>query len=257
MLFMSVSTVPCDHAPDHGWAWLDDSRGGAMWRRPCKHAIFIALISLSAVLALGCGGSTQKRQAQRLENVSVLSNTAPLSDRLVKQSEVRSASDTAAVRTFSQLWSLLQYQAWDQAEQLFQPGLREAIGASLLSQALAQNVVMWQATKPKIVTATSHGSTALITFLARNEAGTVVPASISFQQASGSWLVSYFSLLDGAIQRTVQRRTQAQIEPLATKPSPEAVRQGFAAMPLQSNYLERQARAAAKRGHGGAGTALP
>jgi hypothetical protein len=214
------------------------------------------LICLFGVVALGCGSSTQKRQAQQLENASVLSNTAPLSDRLVKQSEIGSASDAAAVRTFLQLWSLLQYQAWDQAEQLFQPGLREAIGASLLSQALAQNVVMWQATKPKIVTATG-GATAVITFMARNEVGAMVPASISFQQTGGSWLVSYFSLLDGAIQRTVQQRTQAQIEPLATKPSPEAVRQGFAAMPLQSNYLERQARTAAKQGKGRVGPPLP
>lgn len=254
---MSFSRVRCGEGHHHRSGSLGHPRRAPVWSRQFRRATFIALICLSGVVALGCGSGTQKRQAQQLENASVLSNTVPLSDRLVKQSEIGSASDAAAVRSFLQLWSLLQYQAWDQAEQLFQPGLREAIGASLLSQALAQNVVMWQATKPKIVTATGHGATAVITFLARNEVGTVVPASISFQQAGGSWLVSYFSLLDGAIQRTVQQRTQAQIEPLATKPSPEAVRQGFAAMPLQSNYLERQARAAAKQGQGRVGTPLP
>jgi hypothetical protein len=218
-------------------------------------AVVIALICLPVAFAAGCGSDSQKRQAQQLENMSVLSNTAPLSSRLIKQSEISAASDTAAVRTFLQLWSLLQYQAWDQAEQLFQPGLREAIGASLLAQALAQDAIVWQGTKPHIVTADNHGTTAVIMFMARNEADAIVPASISFQQANGTWLVSYFSMLDGAIQRTVQQRTQAQIDPLATKPAAEAVRQGFAVVPLQSNYLERQERAAAK--HGRAGSAIP
>jgi hypothetical protein len=228
------------------------------FNRPLMRFGVSASMCLAVAFAVGCGGgSSPKRQAQQLENMSVLSKTAPLSSRLIKQSQISATPDTAAERTFLQLWSLLQYQAWDQAEQLFQPGLRDAIGASLLAQALAQNAIAWQATKPHIVTASVHGPTALITFMARNEANAVVPASISFQQANGAWLVSYFSTLDGLIQRAVQQRTQAQIEPLATKPSAEAVRQGFSAIPLQSNYLEGQARAATKQGRGRTGSALP
>jgi hypothetical protein len=225
--------------------------------RPLMRFGVSASMCLAVALGVGCGGSSPTRQAQQLENMSVLSKTAPLSSRLIKQSEISAAPDTAAERTFLQLWSLLQYQAWDQAEQLFQPGLRDAIGASVLAQALAQNAIAWQATKPHIVTASVRGPTAVIMFMSRNEADAVVPASISFQQANGAWLVSYFSMLDGLIQRAVQQRTQAQIEPLATKPSPEAVRQGFAVIPLQSNYLERQERAAAKQSQGRVGTTKP
>jgi hypothetical protein len=199
-----------------------------------------------ALLIVGCGDSAQKHEAQRLANASILSRTAPLDKRLVKQSEIESASDSAAQRSFLQLWSLLQFSAWDQAERLFQPGLRNTIGASLLAQALAQNQVIWQATKPRIVTARARGATAVITFLARDEKDGVVPASISFLRSKGAWLVSYFSPLDGAIQRAVQLRLQAQIDPLGTKPSAEAVRQGDSAARLQSTYLERQLRAAGK-----------
>jgi hypothetical protein len=206
------------------------------------------------MIVLGCGSGAQKHEARQLENASILSRTAPLSKRLVKQSEIESASDSAAQRSFLQLWSLLQFGAWDQAEQLFEPGLRDTIGASLLAQALAQNLVIWLATKPRIVTARAKGTTALITFLARDERDTVVPASISFQRSSGVWLVSYFSPLDGAIQRAVQFRLQAQIDPLATKPSAEAVRQADSAAMLQGTYLERQLRAAGRGGRGGAGT---
>jgi hypothetical protein len=213
-------------------------------------AVSATIMALSAAVLAGCGSSAQKRQAQQLENVSVLSNTAPLGERLVKQSEVESASDTAAVHTFLRLWSLLQFEAWGEAEQLFEPGLRKAVGPALVAQALAADLAVWQGTKPKIVTARTTGPTALIMFLARSETGSVTPASISFERTSGSWFVSYFSPLDTALQRWVQTRTQAQLEPLATKPSPEAVRQGVNALALQSTYLEH--RAPATRGRAGA-----
>ena len=201
-----------------------------------------ALICAGAGLLLGCGDSAQKREAQKLESASILSSTAPLSKRLVKQAEIEATSDSAAERTFLQLWSLLQYGAWDQAEELFQPGLREAIGPSLLAQALAQDILVWQATKPRIVGTRVTGSSVLITFLTRDEKNGIVPASISFERAKGVWLVSYLSMLDFAIQRSVQSRLQAQLEPLATKPSAEAVRQAAAAATLQSKYLERRLR---------------
>jgi hypothetical protein len=61
-------------------------------------------------------------------------------------------------------------------------------------------------------------------------------------------------LLDAALQRAVQLRVQAQIDPLGTKPAAEAVRQANAAATLQSTYLERQVRAAGTNGRGGAAT---
>lgn len=231
----------------------DGVLGEASTTRQHHGVALTAVACLYAALILGCGASAQKHEAQRLENASILSGTAPLDKRLVKQSEIESASDSAAQRSFLQLWSLLQFGAWDQAEGLFQPGLRDTIGASLLAQALAQNLIIWQATKPRIVSARATGTTAVVSFLARDEKDSVVPASISFQRSRGVWLVSYFSPLDGAIQRAVQLRLQAQIDPLATKPSAEAVRQGDSAARLQSTYLERQLRATAKRGRGGGG----
>lgn len=216
-------------------------------RSRCVYAS--ATIFACGALAVGCGNGAQKHEAQKLEGQSILSGTAPLAQRLVKQAEIQSTTDAAAQRTFLQLWSLLQYGSWDQAEQLFQPGLRSAIGPSLLAQALNQDAIVWQSTKPRIVTASVKGATALVTFLARDEKDDVAPASISFQRTGGAWLVSYFSLLDGALQRSVQLRLQAQIEPLGTKPAPEAVRQGVTAATLQGQYLERQLHAAGAGGH--------
>ncbi|HLB21605.1 MAG TPA: hypothetical protein VK605_05810 [Solirubrobacteraceae bacterium] len=198
--------------------------------------------------ALGCGDSAQKHEAQQLESASILSSTAPLGQRLIKQSEIQSTPDSAAQRTFLRLWSTLQFGAWDQAEQFFQPGLRDTIGVAVLAQGLAQGSLIWQATKPRIVTARVTGETAAITFLARDEKDNVAPASISFTRTHGVWLVSFFSLLDGALQRAVQLRLQAQLEPLGTKPSADAVRQGSAAAALQSTYLERQLRPTSAKG---------
>lgn len=220
---------------------------GRLTRRLQGVAAMVAIL-LSAVFVLGCGDSTQKREAQRLEGASILSSTAPLSQRLIKQSEIQAVPDSAAQRTFLRLWSTLQFGAWDQAEQFFQPGLRNAIGVAVLAQGLAQNSLIWQATKPRIVAAGVTDGKAAITFLARDEKDDVVPASISFESAKGVWLVSYFSMLDGAVQRAVQLRLQAQLEPLGTKPSAEAVRQGAAAAALQSTYLERQLRSAGAKG---------
>jgi len=204
----------------------------------CRAAL-TGLIS-STVIVSGCGSSAQKREAQKLENASILSKTAPLGDRLLKQSEITSASDTAAQRTFLQLWSLLQFEAWAQAEQLFEPGLRSAIGVSLLAGAFENDIIVWQATKPQIVSARVAGTMATISFLARNEEGTVMPTSISFGGAPGAWRVAYFPLLNPAISRTAEQRAQARIEPLGTKPSPEAVRQGDSASNIQGTYLERR-----------------
>jgi hypothetical protein len=203
-----------------------------------------AAIVICAGFAGACGDSAQKKEAQRLEGTSILSRTAPLAQRLVKQSEIAAAPDSAAQRTFLRFWSTLQFGAWDQAEQFFQPGLRNAVGAATLAEALGQYLLIWQGTKPRLVTARVTGAIATITFLARDEKDHVIPASISFQRKSGAWLVSFFSLLDPALQRAVQLRTQAQVEPLGTKPSAEAVRQGNAAASLQSLYLERQLHAA-------------
>ncbi|HEX5225898.1 MAG TPA: hypothetical protein VFW29_12290 [Solirubrobacteraceae bacterium] len=205
-----------------------------------------ALGPVVAVLVLaGCGGSAQKQQAQELQGASILARTAPLGDRLVKQSEIARTSDEAGQQTFLRLWSLLQYQAWDQAATLFEPGLVEQIGSALLTQSLASDVIVWQSTKPHIVTARAGASGAAVTFLARDETGSVTPASISFEKGKhGEWLVSYFSLLNPALQRVAQARTQAQIEPLATKPSREAARQGTNALFLQGVYRERVEREA-------------
>jgi hypothetical protein len=210
----------------------------------------VLCVSAAALLA-GCSGGSQKAQAQRLESLSILSATAPLGDRLVKHSEVTSASDAAGVRTFLQLWSLLQYRAWDQAVAMFDPGLREAIGPALLTGALAGYVIVWQGTKPQIVSATETNGKAFIKFVARDERDQLLPASISLERGEGGWRVAYFSLLDGALERSVQLREQAAIDPLATKPAAEAVRQGDAAGSLQSAYLERKVRSSAK--HGGTG----
>jgi hypothetical protein len=193
-----------------------------------------------ALLVAGCGGSgAQKSQAQALAGVSVLSSTAPLGDRLVKQSEIESASDTDAQQSLLKLWSLLQFQAWDQAAQLFQPGLRRAVSDALLTQALSSSVLLWQSSKPVIRTAELKGSTALIRFYTRSEAGQVVPASISFERGREGWLVSYFPLLDFLLQRAAQARAQGVIEPLASRPAPAAARAGNDALLLQSTYREK------------------
>jgi hypothetical protein len=214
-----------------------------------RHSVLAAvLICASGAFALGCGDSAQKHEAQQLEGASIVSSTAPLSERLIKQSEIQSAPDSAAQRTFLRFWSTLQFGAWDQAEQFFQPGLRNTIGVAVLAQGLAQDSLIWQATKPRILTAQVTGQTAAITFLARDEKDNVAPASISFTRTHGIWLVSFFSPLDGALQRAVQLRLQAQLEPLGTKPSAEAVRQGSAAAALQSTYLEHQLRPASAKG---------
>lgn len=218
-------------------------------------AFAAATLAVSAsTVAIGCGDSAQKREARSLESASILSDTAPLEQRLIKPSEIAAAPDSAARRTFLQLWSTLQFGAWDRAEQFFEPGLRSTIGPALLAEGLEQYLLIWQATKPRIVTAKVSGETATIAFLARDEKDHVVPASISFTRSAGAWLVSYFSLLDGALQRAAQLTTQAQLEPLGTKPSAEAVRKGNAAAGLQSTYLESRLHpspTAGKAGRGG------
>jgi len=219
---------------------------GVLVRSRPRAQVALAL-GLAALVAGGCGGSAQQQQAQQLEGASILSSTAPLGDRLIKQSEIAGTGDAAAQQTFLRLWSLLQYQSWDQAATMFEPGLVEEIGSALLTQSLANDVIVWQATKPHIVSARVSGSTAVVTFLAREEDGSVAPASISFEKGEhGEWLVSYFSLLNPALQRVAQARTQAQIEPLATKPSKEAAREGTNALFLQGIYRERVLREARK-----------
>jgi hypothetical protein len=212
--------------------------------QPVVHRALLTALLPAGVILVGCGTGAQNLEARRLESVSILSKTAPLGDRLVQRSEINSASDAAAVRTFLQLWSLLQFQAWDQAEQLFEPGLRKMIGAPLLSQAFENDLPVWQSTRPRIVSAKAGPGTATITFLARNEQGDVIPTAISFGGAPESWRVSYFGLLNPAIARSAQYRAQVQLDPLATKANPEAVRQAYSAANLQGIYLERKLAAA-------------
>lgn len=203
-----------------------------------------ALVAAGGALS-GCGTAAQNKEAQQLENVSVLSSTVPLQSRMVKQAEVERASDGAAAKTFLQLWSRLQFESWPAALELFEPGLRRAIGDATLSQALAADLVLWQGSRPGIVSTRVAGSIATIEFVIRDEKNDLAPSAITFRRSGGSWRVVYMSLLDSALQRSVQTRVQAAIEPLATKPAAEAVRQGYAALSLQSAYLQKELGAAA------------
>jgi hypothetical protein len=221
-------------------------------RRSRAATVVIAGLAAAACVT-GCGNSAQNLEAQKLGNVSVLSSTEPLPSRLVKQSEIAAASDTAAVRTFLLLWSRLQYQSWPAATELFEPGLRSTIGESNLTQALAADVIVWQGSKPGVTASRVSGNTAVIEFLARDEKNNLMPSSITFRRSLGRWLVAYMSILDTALQRSVQTRVQAAIEPLATKPAVEAVRQGYAALGFQSDSLQREIAAEARRKHGTTG----
>jgi hypothetical protein len=214
-------------------------RGGSTF------AIALTGTVLVAAVLSGCGTKGQDKAAQRLANVSVLSSTAPLQSRMVTQAEVEHASDAAATRTFLQLWSRLQFESWPAALELFEPGLRRAIGDATLSQALGADLVLWQASKPGVVSTRVVGSIATIQFVIRDEKNNLVPSSITFRRSGRRWRVVYMSLLDTALQRSVQTRVQAAIEPLATKPAAEAVRQGYAALSLQSAYLQKELGAAA------------
>jgi hypothetical protein len=211
-------------------------------------AALVAAACSCTWLAGGCGASAQKREALQLKEASILSKTAPLGDRLITQAEISATPDTAAQQTFLRLWSLLQYSAWDEAARLFEPGLRDATGLSLLTEALENNLIAWQATKPKIITArVTAPAVATIGFLARDERGHVVPSSISFGREDGRWRVSYFPLLNAPLARAAATRVQDQIDPLATKPSAEALRQANLAANLQANYLELKRRTHRKR----------
>lgn len=202
----------------------------------------VAALVAAAVFAFalaGCGGSSQKHEAGALEEAGLLASTAPLAARLIHQSEINAASDKNGQRTFLRLWSLLQYGAVDRAELLFAPDLRRAIGTALLAQALSSNQLIWQGTKPHIVSTSESGTSVTILFQARDETDKLLPGSITLRGGEGHWEVTYLSLLNFALQRTVQLRVQASIEPLATKPNPEAVRQGDSASAIQTTYLER------------------
>jgi hypothetical protein len=207
--------------------------------------VAVAIVGCCSLALGGCGTSAQKREARALEAGGVLSNTAPLDERLVTASDINSASDKYGVRTFLQLWSLLQYGAVDRALVLFEPELRKTIGTTLLAQALETDLLIWQGTKPHVVSAGGSTTTATITFQARDETDKLLPGSVTLRGGEGRWRVAYFSPLNFALQRTVQLRVQATIEPLATKPSPEAVRQGDAASAIQTTYLEHLLRAEA------------
>jgi hypothetical protein len=215
-------------------------RGGALAARFATAAVLVMLV--------GCGEAAQRKEAQALQRASVVSSTAPLPDRLVTPAEIESVSDALAKKTFLQLWSLLQFRSWDRAATLFEPGLRRTVGLSTLTAGLEANLLVWQATKPKITSAGIAGGRATVTFLARDERNNVTPAAITFRGGKAHWHVMYFSMLNFALQRAVQTRVQGELEPLATKPNVEAVRQGLNASRLQNLYLERLTRSeAAKR----------
>jgi hypothetical protein len=94
------------------------------------------------------------------------------------------------------------------------------------------------------------GDSAVIEYAARDENNNLAPPSMTLRGSKRGRLVAHTPMLDAALQRSVQTRVQVAIEPLATKPAIEAVRQGYAAPGLQSNYLQRElaAEARAKRG---------
>src|SRR4051812_40039859 len=126
--------------PRSARALFEDCRRRALRAVGASAPAFVAatLAVSASTVAIGCGDSAQKREARALEGASILSDPAPLEQRLIKPSEIAAVPDSAARRTFLQLWSTLQFGAWDRAERFFEPGLRSTIGPALLAEGLQQ-----------------------------------------------------------------------------------------------------------------------
>ncbi len=198
---------------------------------------FIATL-LTGIVLVGCGGGTDD-EARELATRSILEDPPPLKEALVSRAQIEEAPPGSAEREFLSLWSTLQYQAWADAVVTYSPALRRALGEDQLVEALKGQAAYFRAVKPRLRQTLRNGDRATIRYVITDVSGNDVPRSASFIRTADGWKVFYDPFIDGALNESVQRSTQMSIDPLARKPSKQALSAGVGASRLQSQYLKR------------------
>lgn len=198
------------------------------------------IAALALVLALtGCGGGAA-REARELSGISLLEKTSPLSQNLVRKSDVEKASDASGVRTLLRFWQALQYQDYESATEFFYPNLANFVGVAQLALALRNETLLWSSNKPEVVEATTSGSAARVVFVIHDLRGNVIPVTVSFRKLGAEWKINYLTLLDEALQAWAMQRAQIESAPTSSQPVKLGLAAGIRALQLQSRYLKTE-----------------
>jgi hypothetical protein len=207
---------------------------------PRLAGLVIAL--LAGLVLAGCG--SEDSTARKLRQETVTDTAALLRKNLVTEDDIRREEAGSPRQALLRFWSTLQYKAWWDATGFYEPGLRDAVGAPTIADGLKYQEAFWRGTRPDIRTVRADGrDRQTVEFLADAGGSRPEAFSVTWERAGGRWLIAYDSMLDRAVRSAVQEAAQMRIDPLATRPAPEAVREGIAAAQRQSDYLARREQA--------------
>jgi hypothetical protein len=205
-----------------------------------RHSVGVVVAVVVAAVALplaGCGGESDE-DAQSLADKSLV-DVSDLPDPVLTPEDV-AAAEGSPERAYLTYYQDAQFQDLASAVDRFAPGTVDAVGLSLLSQAIRSQITLMRGTEPSFIDeARSEPDLVSLRYALKGSDDQPVTATAVLRKQGGDWEIVYDSFLDGAIGSVAESRAQARIDPAASVSSIEALRAGSAAGRLQARYLEQ------------------
>jgi len=196
--------------------------------------LILAIVALPASVS-GCGGGA-KDEARELRAQSIISDPQPVSATVLTAKDLAHYKAGSVERAFSEYWSALQFEAWRTAASYYEPTLRTYIGDDLLLPALEGQAGIFLSNRPVISQVEHLNGETLVKYILRDTGKNETTRSMAWRRVQGKWRIVYDAFLDRALAESRQLEVQAQVDPVAQKPSPEALRAAGQARRLQSKF---------------------
>lgn len=203
-----------------------------------RKALRVLLIGSIGASVIGCGGQGDPD--------SIVKGVKPVRLALVEPSDVKAQPADSPERAFLDMWSTLQYAAWDESLKFFDPELRSFIGPARLMEALKAQAQVFRTVRPSFVRVRRRGAEVTIHFKGKPENGNTTVGSVTMTRSRGLWRVKFLSLLDDGLRAHATQSVQAEFSPETSRISPRAQAAGFAASQIQSEFIARQLRRAGR-----------
>lgn len=199
-----------------------------------RRLVLIVVACGLAVAATGCNGGSDDDVPESIVRTET---------QLISAREVADTRSGSPERAFLRFWSNLQYESWLVAISFFRPPLVDAIGDDRLIGTLSVHREYFRLTKPVFRGRVRAGRDYVTRYLAPvSVGGPPVPLSITWRRDGRTWRIHHVPQLDEMLRVFEQVRVQADIDPLAGRPSRRALRAGTVASLLQARFLAAERR---------------
>jgi hypothetical protein len=157
------------------------------------------LATAFALMLTGCGDFTRETP-DAVQRSSITADVRAPSRNEITDADLERVKGDTAPRALLEFWSDLQRQDWVGAVDRYSPGLRRAVGARNLLEALKSQAEVYRSAKPSVRAASRRRGFTVVRFALSDQSGTPRLSSTIWRREAGRWRLVFDGLLNGALQ---------------------------------------------------------